>query len=93
VNWFALLLLCSAAACLRAQEPAALKLTRTIALPGVKGRIDHFAIDTKGHRRERMPPRPGAWTSFFSAELDKFYLAAPARGNEAAEIRIFQPRK
>jgi hypothetical protein len=42
VNWFAVLLLCSAAVCLRAQEPATLKLTRTMALPGVKGRIDHF---------------------------------------------------
>ncbi len=50
MNWFALLLLCSAAVCLRAQEPAALKLTSTVALPGVKGRFDHFAIDAKGHR-------------------------------------------
>ncbi len=50
MNWFALPLLCSAAVCLRAQEPAALKLTSAIALPGVKGRIDHFAIDAKGHR-------------------------------------------
>jgi hypothetical protein len=93
VKRFALLLFCSAAVCLRAQEPATLKLTSTIALPGVKGRIDHFDIDTKGHRRERIPKRPGARTSFFSAELDKFYLAAPARENEPAEIRIFQPRK
>ena len=50
MNWFALLLLCSAAVCLRAQESATLTLTSTIALPGVKGRIDHFAIDAKGHR-------------------------------------------
>jgi len=50
VNWFALLSLCSAAACLRAQEPATLKLSSTIALPGVKGRIDHLAIDAKGNR-------------------------------------------
>ncbi len=47
---FALLLLCSAGLCLRAEEPATLELTRTISLPGVKGRIDHFAIDAKGHR-------------------------------------------
>src|SRR5512136_883990 len=46
----ALLLLCSLALCVHAQEPAALKLAQTIPLPGVKGRFDHFAIDTKGHR-------------------------------------------
>jgi DNA-binding beta-propeller fold protein YncE len=33
-----------------AQEPASLKLTKTIVLAGVKGRFDHFAIDAKGHR-------------------------------------------
>src|SRR5882724_8165288 len=44
------LLCCSFALCLRAQEPAALKLTKTIPLSGVKGRFDHFAIDAKGHR-------------------------------------------
>ena len=46
----AILLLCSFALCVHAQEPATLKLTRTIPLPGVKGRFDHFAIDAKGHR-------------------------------------------
>ena len=33
-----------------AGEPASLKLSRTIPLPGVKGRFDHFAVDVKGHR-------------------------------------------
>ncbi len=47
---FALLLLCSAGLCLRAEEPATLELTRTISLPGVEGRLDHFAIDAKGRR-------------------------------------------
>src|SRR2546425_12715682 len=36
--------------CSRAQEPTTLKLTKTIPLPGIKGRFDHFAIDAKGHR-------------------------------------------
>jgi YVTN family beta-propeller protein len=36
--------------CAHTQEPASLKLTKTIALPGVKGRFDHFAIDAKRHR-------------------------------------------
>ena len=33
-----------------AQEAPALKHLQTIPLPGVKGRFDHFAIDTKGQR-------------------------------------------
>ena len=41
-------ILCSVIA--DAQEPAALKLAKTIPLPGVKGRFDHFAIDAKGQR-------------------------------------------
>src|SRR5947209_19379591 len=31
-------------------ERAPLRLAQTIALPGVEGRIDHFAIDLKGER-------------------------------------------
>jgi DNA-binding beta-propeller fold protein YncE len=46
----AILLLCSIALCACAQEPATLKLTKTIPLPGVKGRFDHFAIDAMGRR-------------------------------------------
>src|SRR5262249_23225596 len=34
----------------QSQEPTALKLTKTLPLPGVKGRFDHFAIDAKGRR-------------------------------------------
>ena len=34
----------------QAAESAALKLTQTIPMPGVKGRFDHFAIDVKGRR-------------------------------------------
>src|SRR5512137_2443540 len=35
---------------LGAAETAPLKLMQTIPLPGVKGRFDHFAINTKGQR-------------------------------------------
>ena len=42
------MLLCSIIA--YGQEPATLQLTKTIPLPGVKGRFDHFAIDAKGQR-------------------------------------------
>jgi DNA-binding beta-propeller fold protein YncE len=47
---FVVLLLCSVAFCICAQEPSTLKLTKTIPLPGVKGRFDHFSIDMKEHK-------------------------------------------
>ncbi|HWW02514.1 MAG TPA: hypothetical protein VNZ64_22645 [Candidatus Acidoferrum sp.] len=46
----ALLLLGTLAFAVHAAERAPLKLTQTIPLPGVKGRFDHFAIDTAGKR-------------------------------------------
>ena len=47
---FAISLFLSVALSVQAAEPLTMKLTETIPLPGVKGRFDHFAIDTKGHR-------------------------------------------
>jgi DNA-binding beta-propeller fold protein YncE len=43
-------LFCGAMLGLHAAEPPVLKLTKTIPLPGVQGRFDHFAIDAKGQR-------------------------------------------
>ena len=43
-------LFCFVAVGVHAAEPPMLKLTKTIPLPGVKGRFDHFAIDAKGQR-------------------------------------------
>jgi len=40
--------------------------------------------------RERIATASGARTSFFSADLRKFYLATPARGAQQAEVRVFQ---
>ena len=34
----------------RGTDAPALKLSKTIPLPGVKGRFDHFAMDSKNHR-------------------------------------------
>jgi hypothetical protein len=47
---FLALLIGSAAPLLAANATKALTLVQTIQLPGVKGRFDHFAIDTKTHR-------------------------------------------
>ena len=38
----------------------------------------------------KIPTRAGARTSFFSAELNQFYLAVPERGNQPAEMRVFE---
>src|SRR5258705_13956032 len=46
--WIALL--CALVLVSRAGEPGPRKLVETVPLPGVKGRIDHLAIDTKGKR-------------------------------------------
>jgi len=42
--------------------------------------------------RERIPTRAGARTSFFSADLNEFYLAVPLQDRHEAEIRVFQPQ-
>jgi hypothetical protein len=50
--------------------------------------------DANAYRlRERVTTRAGGRTSFFSTELNEFYLAVPSRGNQKAEIRIFRPQK
>ncbi|MCO5053534.1 MAG: YncE family protein [Verrucomicrobiae bacterium] len=48
---------------------------------------DHYQL------RERIPTRTGARTSFFSAELNEFFLAVPQHGQQDAEIRVFRPSK
>jgi len=39
----------------------------------------------------KIATRPGAGTSFWSPELNRFYVAAPAHGNEEAAILVFEP--
>jgi hypothetical protein len=43
-------LFCSVAAAVSAQDGAPLQLKKTIPLPGVEGRIDHFDVDLDGER-------------------------------------------
>jgi len=42
-------------------------------------------------RLNRIPTAPGARTSFFSPDLDHYYVGVPDRGNQKAELRIYQP--
>jgi hypothetical protein len=40
----------------------------------------------------RIPTRPGAGTSFWSPELNRYYVAAPANDKEEAAILVFEPQ-
>ncbi|MBU6401808.1 MAG: hypothetical protein KGS61_15935, partial [Verrucomicrobia bacterium] len=42
-------------------------------------------------RLASLPTAPGARTSLFVPALDRLYLAVPRRGDQQAEIRVFQP--
>ena len=54
--------------------------------------IDQMGADSY-KLRERIPTSPGARTSFFSLDLNEFYLAVPLRGQQTAEIRVYQVQK
>ncbi|HXN21324.1 MAG TPA: hypothetical protein VOA41_01115 [Candidatus Dormibacteraeota bacterium] len=40
----------------------------------------------------KIPTRPGAGTSFWSPELHRYYVAAPAHEDEEAAILVFEPQ-
>jgi DNA-binding beta-propeller fold protein YncE len=40
----------------------------------------------------KIPTRPGAGTSFWSPELHRYYVAAPAHDNAEAAILVFEPQ-
>jgi DNA-binding beta-propeller fold protein YncE len=46
---------------------------------------DHYDIVGK------IPTRPGAGTSFWSPDLNRYYVAAPAYGKQEAAILVFEP--
>ena len=42
--------------------------------------------------KEKITTRAGARTGYFSSALSQFYLAVPQRGNQVAELRVFETR-
>ena len=42
-------------------------------------------------RIAKIPTAAGARTCFFSPDLDRLFLAVPARGHQNAELRVYQP--
>lgn len=59
-----------------------------------EGYLDTIARSAQGsyERISRLATASGARTCFFSAQLDRLYLAVPERGAQHAEIRVYQPR-
>jgi hypothetical protein len=50
-------------------------------------------FDAKTLREQaRLQTRDGARTGFFAPELDRLFVAVPARDGKAAEIRVYRPR-
>jgi DNA-binding beta-propeller fold protein YncE len=47
---------------------------------------DHYELIGK------VPTAPGGGTSFWSPELNRYYVAAPASGKEQAAILVFEPQ-
>ena len=60
---------------------------------GGEGAISVFEQQDADHYKEiaRVPTVKGARTSFFSGELDRFYLAARRQGSNSAMIQVFVP--
>lgn len=48
---------------------------------------DHYEL------LERIPTAPGARTSTFSPQLSGFYVGVPRRGDQAAELRVFEIKR
>jgi hypothetical protein len=40
---------------------------------------------------EKIPTASGARTSLFVPELNRLYLAVPHRGDQQAEVRVYEP--
>ena len=67
---------------------------RRLYISGGEGYID-VVQDEGGNRFSRMArveTAPGARTSLFVADQSRLYLAVPHRGNQKAEIRVYEAR-
>ena len=54
--------------------------------------VDARSLSASLKRLARIPTVAGARTSLFVPDQDRLYLAVPARGGHAAEIRVFDMR-
>lgn len=67
---------------------------KRVYVSGGEGSIDIFDQRDPDHYQliGRIPTASGARTSLFVPELNRFYLAVPHRGNQIAEIRVYEAR-
>ena len=64
---------------------------RRLYVSGGEGAIDVLGADRPALASvARIPTAPGARTSLFIPEQNRLYVAVPARGGQAAEIRVFE---
>jgi hypothetical protein len=65
---------------------------KRVYISGGEGFIDVFAQSNPDHYQPtgRIPTAGGARTSLFVPELNRLYLAVPHRGNQQAEIRVYE---
>jgi hypothetical protein len=76
---------------IRGQDAAPLKLVQKIPMPNVQDRLDHLGVDVPDKRL--FIAAPGAGTSLWVAELDRFFVAAPAREKQEVQILMFEPQR
>jgi len=69
------------------------KARKRIYASGGDGEISVFQEEDGDHYKElaRIPTVKGARTSFFSPELDRFFLAVRRQGSQSAAIQVFVP--
>jgi DNA-binding beta-propeller fold protein YncE len=67
---------------------------KRIYISGGEGFIDTFDQRGPDHYQPsgRIPTASGARTSLFVPELNRLYLAVPHRGNQKAEVRVYEPQ-
>jgi DNA-binding beta-propeller fold protein YncE len=69
------------------------KARKRIYASGGDGEISVFQEEDADHYKglARIPTMKGARTSFFSPELDRFFLAVRRQGSQSAAIQVFVP--
>ena len=65
---------------------------KQIYISGGEGFLSVIAQQNANHYEAlaKIPTAPGARTSFFAPQLHRLYLAVPRRGNQSAQLRVYE---
>ncbi len=68
------------------------KLNQRIYVVGGSGKVDAFnQVDADNYKlAEQITTAPGARTAYYSADLNRLFVAVPRRSGQTCEIRVFQ---